>query len=86
MTTLAATDDPASDYETSVARLEAIVARLDSGDAGLREVLELCAEGKRHIAFCAAELGAVATGLQELRLDDLVAGLETPGAPDAPAP
>ena len=63
-------------YETATARLEAIVKRLDSGEAGLRETLDLCREGRGLVEFCAAELDAVAAGLQELRLDDLVARLE----------
>ena len=63
-------------YETASARLEAIIERLDSGGAGLRETLELCREGRGLVEFCAGELDAVSQGLQELRLDDLVARLE----------
>ena len=43
-------------YESACGRIEAIVARLDSGEAGLRETLELCQEGRRLVEFCAAEL------------------------------
>jgi exodeoxyribonuclease VII small subunit len=69
--------DPAElTYETASGRLEAILKRLDSGDAGLRETLELCQEGRRLVEFCAAELDAVGRGLEELRLDELVARLE----------
>lgn len=67
---------PAPTYESATARLEEIVRRLDSGEAGLRETLDLCREGRGLVEFCAAELDAVAAGLQELRLDDLVARLE----------
>ena len=63
-------------YETATARLEAIVKRLDSGEAGLRETLELCREGRELVEFCAGELEAVGTGLEELRLEELVARLE----------
>jgi exodeoxyribonuclease VII small subunit len=63
-------------YETATARLEDIIRRLDSGDAGLRETLELCREGRGLVEFCAAELEAVGAGLEELRLDELVARLE----------
>jgi exodeoxyribonuclease VII small subunit len=63
-------------YESATARIEAIIKRLDSGDAGLRETLELCQEGRRLVEFCAAELDAVGQGLEELRLDELVARLE----------
>ena len=63
-------------YETACSRLETIIARLDSGESGLRETLELCREGRALVEFCAAELDAVGQGLQELRLDELVARLE----------
>ncbi len=67
-------------YESATARLEAIIRRLDSGDAGLRETLELCREGRTLVEFCAGELDAVGQGLQELRLDELVARLEAGAA------
>ena len=63
-------------YEAACGRLEEIIRRLDSGDAGLRETLELCREGRSLVERCAAELDAVGRGLEELRLDELVARLE----------
>ena len=63
-------------YEAATARLEAIIKRLDSGEAGLRETLELVREGRALVEFCAAELDAVGRGLEELRLEELVARLE----------
>ena len=63
-------------YEAATERLEAIIARLDSGEAGLRETLELCREGRGLVEFCAGELDAVSQGLDALRLDELVARLE----------
>lgn len=63
-------------YETATARLAAIIERLDSGQAGLRETLDLVREGRTLVEYCAAELDAVGRGLEELRLDDLVARLE----------
>jgi len=63
-------------YEAAVERIEEIIRRLDSNEAGLRETLELCQEGKGLIEFAAGELDAVGHGLQELKLDDLVARLE----------
>ena len=72
--------DPASSarpsYETACVRIEAIIRRLDSGEAGLRETLDLCREGRELVEYCAAELEAVGAGLEELRLDELVARLE----------
>jgi exodeoxyribonuclease VII small subunit len=66
-------------YETAVARIEEIIRRLDSGDAGLRETLALVKEGRDLVEYCASELEAVSHGLEELRLDDLVARLEGAG-------
>ena len=63
-------------YEAASGRLEEIIKRLDSGEAGLRETLDLCQEGRGLVEFCAAELEAVGKGLEELRLDELVARLE----------
>jgi exodeoxyribonuclease VII small subunit len=67
------------DYETAAARVEEIVRRLDSGEAGLRETLELVREGRGLIEFCAAELAAVGGEVEALRLDELVAQLEGAG-------
>lgn len=67
---------PAS-YEAAVERLEEIIDRLDSGQAGLRETLDLCREGKGLVDYCAGELDAVGEGLRELKLDDLAARLDS---------
>lgn len=76
---------PEQTYETATSRLEEIIRRLDSGEAELRETLALCKEGRGLVEFCAAELDAVGQGLEELRLDELVARLEAgaarPGEP-----
>ena len=68
-------------YESAVARIEEIIRRLDSGEAGLRETLDLVKEGRDLVEYCAAELEAVSSGLAELRLEDLVARLESTGNP-----
>jgi exodeoxyribonuclease VII small subunit len=67
-------------YETAVARVEEIIRRLDSGEAGLRETLELVGEGRELVEYCAGELDAVSARLEELGLDELVARLEQGGA------
>jgi exodeoxyribonuclease VII small subunit len=64
-------------YEGAVERLEQIIDRLDSGQAGLRETLDLCREGRDLVAYCGAELDEVGEGLKELKLDELAARLET---------
>jgi exodeoxyribonuclease VII small subunit len=63
-------------YESAVARIEEIIRRLDSGQAGLRETLDLVKEGRDLVEYCAGELEAVGRGLEELRLDEMVARLE----------
>jgi len=73
-------DSPES-YEAAVERLEEIIDRLDSGQAGLRETLDLCKEGRELVKYCAAELDEVGEGLKELRLDDLAAKLEVGSEP-----
>jgi len=72
------TDTPS--YETAVARVEEIVRRLDSGEAGLRETLDLVREGRGLVEYCAGELEEVSRGLEELSLDELVDRLQAPGA------
>ena len=74
-------------YESAVSRLETIIARLDSGDAELRETLALCSEAKELIVFCRDELATVSGALTELNLDELVESLSEsgPGGPERPA-
>ncbi len=79
-------NDTLKSYETAAARLEEIVKRLDSGAAGLRETLDLVKEGQGLVEYCAGELDAVGKGLEELRLDELIARLETSGTRPAPPP
>ena len=67
----------AKTYEQAFERLEAIIARLDSGKAELRETLDLCREGKELIQLCKGELDAVSGELKELDLDALIAELES---------
>src|SRR6201996_3007783 len=77
------TDGTPASYETAVERLEEIIDRLDSGQAGLRETLDLCREGRGLVDYCATELDAVGEGLKELNLDDLAATLAPPASPGA---
>jgi exodeoxyribonuclease VII small subunit len=68
-------------YERASARIEEIIKRLDSGQAGLRETLDLVKEGRELVDYCATELEAVGQGLEELRLDELVERLERGATP-----
>jgi exodeoxyribonuclease VII small subunit len=70
-------DDELRSYEDATARIEAIIRRLDSGEAGLRETLDLVREGRELVEYCATELDAVSRGLEELRLEELVTRLES---------
>ena len=72
--------EPELTYERAAARIEAIIRRLDSGEAGLRETLDLVREGRELVEYCAGELEAVGRGLEELELDELIARLEAGGA------
>jgi exodeoxyribonuclease VII small subunit len=74
-------DSTPASYESAVERLEEIIDRLDSGQAGLRETLDLCREGKTLVDYCAGELDAVGEGLKELNLDDLAAKLDSSASP-----
>jgi exodeoxyribonuclease VII small subunit len=78
---MAMPDGPPPSYESAVERLEEIIDRLDSGQAGLRETLDLCKEGKTLVDYCAGELDAVGEGLKELNLDDLAARLDSSASP-----
>ena len=73
-------------YESASERIEEIIKRLDSGEAGLRETLDLVREGRELVEWCAGELEAVGRGLEELRLDELVARLEAGTRPASPGP
>ena len=68
--------EPQLTYEQAVERLEEIIRRLDSGEAGLRETLDLVREGRALIDLCAAELDEVSQGLEEVQLDELIERLE----------
>jgi exodeoxyribonuclease VII small subunit len=70
--------EPAS-YEAAVTRVEQIIRRLDSGQAGLRETLDLVKEGRDLVEYCARELEDVSRDLEELHLEELVAKLEARG-------
>src|ERR1700753_4454159 len=71
------TDPGPSSYEDAVERLEEIIDRLDSGQAGLRETLDLCKEGRNLVDYCAAALDAVGEGRKELNLDELAGRVDS---------
>ncbi len=65
-------------FEQALAALEAVVARLESGDVGLEEALALFEQGRAQLVVCRTRLAAVQHRIEELT--------ETPGSPGAGAP
>ena len=64
-------DDPVDQlsFEDALKRLEAIVARLESGDASLQEAIDLYAEGDRLRQQCEARLAAATARIEAIRTD-----------------
>lgn len=56
-------------FEDALKRLEAIVARLESGDATLQEAIDLYAEGDRLKQQCEARLAAATARIESIRTD-----------------
>lgn len=55
-------------FEDALKRLEAIVQRLESGDATLDESIELYAEGDRLRAQCEARLASAQARIEKITL------------------
>ena len=55
-------------FEDALKRLEAIVSRLESGDASLDESITLYAEGDRLRAQCEARLAAAQARIEKITL------------------
>lgn len=55
-------------FEDALKRLEAIVARLESGEASLDESITLYAEGDRLRAQCEARLSAAQARIEKITL------------------
>jgi len=72
-------DLSALSFEDALKRLEAIVARLESGDATLEDSITLYAEGDALRAQCEARLKAA-----QARIEKITLGAD--GKPDGTAP
>jgi exodeoxyribonuclease VII small subunit len=68
MDTQANGDVAALSFEDALKRLEAIVARLESGDASLDESISLYAEGDKLRAQCEARLAAAQARIEKITL------------------
>ena len=64
-------DDPS--FEQAMDRLETILERVESGEAGLEQSIAECEKGARLIARCREILAASETKIAELNLDELAA-------------
>ncbi|MCT4783688.1 MULTISPECIES: exodeoxyribonuclease VII small subunit [Exiguobacterium] len=53
-------------FETALARLEEIVAKLEAGEVALEEAMTLYEEGVRLSAFCQAKLAAAEKKMDEI--------------------
>lgn len=64
-------DDPIAElsFEDALKRLEAIVARLESGDASLQESIDLYAEGDRLKSQCETRLTDATARIEAIRTD-----------------
>jgi exodeoxyribonuclease VII small subunit len=62
--------DPIADlsFEDALRRLEAIVQRLESGDASLEESIDLYGEGDRLRAQCEARLASAQARIERIEL------------------
>ena len=69
-------------YEAAAARVEEIIRRLDSGEASLERDARAGQRGQGADRAVRARAEAVGGALEELRLDELVARLETRGGGD----
>ncbi|MEO5867780.1 MAG: exodeoxyribonuclease VII small subunit [Sphingomonas sp.] len=64
-------DMPAADlsFEAALKELEAIVARLESGDAPLQDAIDLYEHGSRLRQLCAERLDSAQARIEAIRLD-----------------
>lgn len=77
-------------FERAMDKLEAIIDRVESGDAGLEQSITEVEKGARLIARCRAILDASEKKIEELDLDQLAArgngGDDAADDEDAPSP
>ena len=69
-------------FEEALRRLDEVVARLESGEAGLEEAVALFERGQGYLAACRERLAAAQRRIEELTAEDLPAE----GGPGEEAP
>ena len=58
-------------FERALAELDRVVARLESGEAGLEEAVALFEEGQGYLKVCRERLGVAQKRIEELTAADL---------------
>ncbi|MDH3227519.1 MAG: exodeoxyribonuclease VII small subunit [Thermoleophilia bacterium] len=53
-------------FDAALERLDAVVARMESGDVGLEEAVELFERGQRYLDYCLKRLQQVERRIEEL--------------------
>ncbi len=76
------TNDDTVTFEQALARLDAVVARLEGGEVGLEEAVTLFEEGQRHLRTCRERLAVAQRRIEELTAD----GAPGTAAPPEPGP
>lgn len=70
-TTAADADAEAPSFEQAMAQLEAIIDRVETGEAGLEQSIRDCEAGAKLIARCRKVLDASEKKIAELNFDEL---------------
>lgn len=73
--------EEAPSFERALAELEAVVARLESGEVGLEEAVSLFERGQAHLAVCRERLAVAQRRIEELTSEDLPRGRDGEAAP-----
>lgn len=75
--------DPPRTFEQALAELDEVVRRLEGGEVGLEEAVELFEAGRRHLAVCRERLAVAQRRIEELTAEELPA---PDGAPPRDGP
>jgi exodeoxyribonuclease VII small subunit len=57
-------------FDAALERLDAVVARMESGDVGLEEAVELFERGQEYLDYCSKRLEQVERRIEELAAAD----------------
>ncbi len=57
-------------FDAAIERLDAVVARMESGDVGLEEAVELFERGQKYLDYCSKRLLQVERRIEELAAVD----------------